>query len=145
MAQTGATVPLTFTENSYWWLWIPVLGWVPFALPLVFPLGPVMVGMSFANKMRFVSEAAAHNEDTLPDGVGAFIGGFYTLGYNAVWRTYKAAQKMLSEQSGQSVAKIPGWRPLFLPLYILCPALVFMPLIRAMCKHWEWHEEARTY
>ena len=139
MTQTRANTPLTFTESSYWWLWIPVIGWIPFAIPLVLPLGPIMVGFSFSNKMRFVWEAAAHNGDTLPDGTGAFIGGFYTLGYNTVWRTYKAARKMLTEETGGNPQRIPGWTPLLLPLYIVCPALVYMPLIRVMRRHWEWH------
>jgi len=143
MTQKGASAPLTFTENSYWWLWIPIIGWVPFAVPLVVPLGPMLIGFSFSNKMRFVWEAAAHNEDRLPNGIDAFIGGFYTLGYNTVWRTHKAAKKMLAEQAGGNPVKIPGWTPLFLPLYILCPALVYMPLIRVMQGHWQWHLQQR--
>lgn len=143
MTQTGANIPLTFTESSYWWLWIPVIGWVPFAIPLVLPLGPLMVGSSFSNKMRFVREAAAHNGDKLPDEVGAFIGSIYTLGYITVWRTYSATKKMIVEQTGDPDASIPGWAPWTIPLYILCPALVYMPLIKAMRQHWEWHKSEK--
>jgi hypothetical protein len=133
----SAKLPLTFSERSYWWLWIPVIAWIPFAIPIVLPLGPIMVGFSVANKMRFIWEAAAHNGESLPSGINSFISGFYTLGYNSVYRTYKATKKMLAEEG---IDTIPGWAPWFLPLYILCPALVYMPLIRAMCKHWQWHE-----
>lgn len=132
-------VPLTFSEKNYWWLWIPVIGWVPFAIPLILPLGPLMVGFSFSNKMRFVWEAAAHNGETLPSGTDSFIAGFYTLGYNTVLRTYKAARKMLNEEPNGNSRKIQGWNPIFLPLYILCPALVYIPLIKSMQMHWEWH------
>lgn len=142
MGKRSTKTPLTFTESSYWWLWIPVIGWIPFAIPLVFPLGPILVGISFSNSMRFVWEAAAHNGNTLPDGTGSFIGGSYTLGYNTVWRTHRAAKKMLAEQGSDVPQGIPGWSPLLLPLYILCPALVYMPLIKAMRKHWQWHMEA---
>lgn len=139
MTQTRANTPLTFTESSYWWLWIPVIGWIPFSIPLVIPLGPIMLGFSLSNKMRFVWEAANHNGNSLPDGTGALVGSTSTLGYNTVWRTYGAAKKMVTEEAGGDRQKIPGWSAFLLPFYILCPALVYMPLIRAMRRHWEWH------
>ncbi len=139
MSQNTTGAALTFREGSYWWLWIPIISWLPFSIPVVLPLGPIMIGFTFAHKMRFIREAAAHNGETLPDGVGAFIGAVYTLGYNSVHRTYKAAKKMLSEQMGRPPDRIPGWSPWLLPFYILCPALIYMPLIRIMRQHWEWH------
>jgi len=143
MTANEVNAPLTFSEKNYWWLWIPILGWIPFAIPLILPLGPLMVGFSFSNKMRFVYEASAHNGDKLPDGIDSFIGGFYTLGYNTVLRSYKATKKMLVEETGDNSQRIQGWNPLFLPLYILCPALVYMPLIKAMQKHGEWHKQQK--
>jgi len=129
--------PLTFTEPSYWWLWIPVIGWIPFAVPLVIPLGPIMIGFSFGNKIRFIWEAADHNGETLSGGIEGFMSDVFTLGYYSVYRSYKATKKMLAEEG---IDTIQGWTPWFLPLYIFCPALVYMPLIRAMIKHWQWHE-----
>ena len=133
----AAQIPLTFSERSCWWLWIPVIGWMPFTVPLVIPLGSMWVGFIFANQVRFIWEAAAHNGENLPIGVEGFASSLFTLGYYSVYRTYKAAQKMLAEEG---TAAIQGWTPWYLPLYIFCPALVYMPLIRAMIKHWQWHE-----
>ncbi len=135
-----ATPALTFSEASYWWLWIPVIGWLPFAIPIILPLGPIIIAFPLANRMRFIHEAAAHNGDPLPDSVGAFIGASFTLGYNSVLRTWRATRKMLVEEVADEPVRIPGWNPLLLPLYVLCPALVYMPCIRAMINHWRWHQ-----
>ena len=132
--------PLTFTESSCWWLWIPILSWLPFAIPLVIPLGPIMLGFSLGNKIPFIWEAAAHNGDALPSGGEAFVGSLFTLGYFWVFRTYKATKKMLAEEGS---ATIEGWSAWLLPFYILCPALVYMPLIRAMSEHWQRHVAGR--
>ena len=133
----SAKSPLTFTESSYWWLWIPVLSWIPFGIPLVIPLGPITLGFSLATKVRFIWEAAAHNGERLPGGGEAFVGSLFTLGYYWVDRTYKATKKMLAEQGNEP---IEGWSAWLLPFYILCPAIVYMPLIRAMSEHWQRHE-----
>jgi hypothetical protein len=127
---------LTFTESSCWWLWIPVLSWIPFAIPLVIPLGPIVLGFSLGNKIRFIWEAAAHNGENLPSGGEAFVGSLFTLGYYWVYRTYKATKKMLAEEGTDTIEGWTAWR---LPFYILCPALVYMPLIRAMSEHWQRH------
>jgi len=134
---SSAKSPLTFTESSYWWLWIPVLSWIPFGIPLVIPLGPITLGFSLATKVRFIWEAAAHNGERLPGGGEAFVGSLFTLGYYWVNRTYKATKKMLAEQGSDT---IDGWSAWLLPFYILCPAIVYMPLIRAMSEHWQRHE-----
>jgi hypothetical protein len=138
--ESTAKSPLTFSESTYWWLWIPVLSWIPFAIPLVIPLGPIWVGFSIANKIGFIREAAAHNGDDLPSGGEAFVESLITLGYTWVYRTYRATKKMMAEQGTDT---IEGWTPWLLPFYILCPALVYMPLIRAMSEHWQRHVAGR--
>jgi hypothetical protein len=135
--EASAKFPLTFSESTYWWLWIPLLSWLPFCIPLVIPLGPITLGFSLAMKVRFIWEAALHTGENLPSAIENIAASFFTLGYYWVYRTYKATKRMLAEQGTDT---IDGWTAWLLPFYIVCPAIVYMPLIRAMCEHWQRHE-----
>lgn len=141
----GKPIIGTFTERSYWWMWIPIIGWLPFFFPLILPLGPIGLLGSRAKLIRFLQESYIHNGEVVPSSLVESVTGTYTLGYETVFRAYRLLKKMRKQCGFQEEQGPIQWNPLWLLIYPLCSALVLMPLVKAMCQHWQRHIEQGSF
>lgn len=137
--------------DTYWWMWIPIIGWLPFFLSflLPLPLGPFVLGFGKRARFNFLDEAYLHSNEIESLGwASGFMNcwtSYFTLGYDVVCRTYKILKKMRGQHQLEEEKGHFKWNPVWLLIYPFCPALVFMPLIKAMDDHWQRHIQRNSF